>query len=188
MFKRVLAATIAATTLIGAGLPLRTAAAPPQTRPTYEITLNDKQPIAGNSWMPGKFLAMYSGTANGNLFSGPRAGLSRPYDVDMAKMFEVTNHLCITTRAARSGINGFAWDYRIDMRQRSLGQFKISCSRARDVAKAYGESDSELTNINRLSTNRTEEYAIPTLNIVGAKVSKWMSFTQGAVRPEPPQR
>ncbi|HEY9861318.1 MAG TPA: hypothetical protein V6D16_17595 [Candidatus Obscuribacterales bacterium] len=184
--QKLFMATCVVTGLVSPGLPSMVAIAAPTTvKPIYEITLNERQ--VTNKWMPGKFVAMYTKAAD-QKFGGTRTALSRPYDVDMAKMFEVTNHLCITTRAAKNGINGFAWDYRIDSGRRPQGQFKISCSRARDVVKAYGEGNSEITDINSLARNITDQYAIGTLNIVGNKVSSWMSFTQGAVRPEPPQR
>ncbi len=178
--------TACVTGLMSPALPATVAIAAPSTiKPIYEITINERQ--VSKRWMPGKFVAMYTKAAN-QTFSGTRASLSRPYDVDVAKMFEVTNHLCITTRAAKNGVDGFAWDYRIDSGRRQQGQFKISCSRARDIVKAYGEGNSEITDINSLTRNITDQYAISTLNIVGSKVSSWMSFTQGAVRTEPPQR
>ena len=118
-------------------------------------------------------------------------GKLRRYDVHIAKMFEVTHHLCQRNTTRRT-LKGFDWGYEAANGNVYMGGFRISCRLALEVATAYGSNRSEETVLhlpandngdfvrrkNGPAVIRSEDYVIPILNINGAKISRWMSFVQ----------
>jgi len=112
------------------------------------------------------------------------SGRLRVYDLHLAKMFEVTHALCQQETIAP----GITWLYRAGGGSIEMGDFEISCRLAGEVASAYGLGQAEPTLITRFSGegygDRTEQWQIPTLNIVGGKVDRWLAFTQ-RFRPLP---
>jgi hypothetical protein len=96
-------------------------------------------------------------------------GKLRLYDVHIAKMFEVTNDTCIRGRSDR----GIEWTYTADRGNAKMGTFVIRCQLARDIATAYGLGRAEATTFE----GSRKVNMIPTLNITGSKVDKWIRFT-----------
>ena len=100
-------------------------------------------------------------------------GKLRLYDVHIAKMVEVTHNYC--TRGTRMNRN--EWTYSAN--KTKMGKFVITCKLANDLVSAYGLGKAEKT---QLEGSRRIDM-IPTLNITGGKVDKWMQFTQN-FKPE----
>ena len=105
----------------------------------------------------------------------------RPYDVHLAKMFEISRFLCDRDRTAE----GYNWSYQAENGNIEMGRFKISCERARSTAATYGLGKPENTVIRRnfdLNNNRpsiaVEKYSIPTLNVSKNRVLQWRDFVQ----------
>lgn len=103
-------------------------------------------------------------------FSG---GTLRVYDVHIAKMVEITHYQCNNSgsRADRT------WFYFAN-KDENMGQFRISCDLAKDLAIAYGMGKAEATAIFMAEIEEPSTKRIPTLNITGGKVKTWMKFTQ----------
>lgn len=105
-------------------------------------------------------------------------GKLRVYDVHVAKMFEVTHHLCEMGRIS----GDTTWSYMARNGNINMGRFRISCRHASEVTAAYGLGKMEATAIffsgaeGGESTRRSG--GIPTLNITGAKIDRWMNFTR----------
>ena len=97
-------------------------------------------------------------------------GKLRLYDVHIAKMVEVTHDSCIRGQYRRP----HAWTYTANSGKTSMGMYVISCQLASQLVSAYGLGKDEST---LFEGNRTPRM-IPTLNITGGKVDKWMRFTQ----------
>jgi hypothetical protein len=105
-------------------------------------------------------------------------GRLRVYDVHIAKMVEVTHHLCKNRRVSP----GIIWNYRADNGRIDMGQFNISCRLANDLATAYGLGTSEFTTINYSmgeSGIDPQNFSIPVLNLTGNKIDRWINFVQG---------
>jgi hypothetical protein len=102
-------------------------------------------------------------------FSG---GTLRVYDVHIAKMVEITHYQCNNTRSRRDR----TWFYHAN--DINMGQFRISCDLAKDLAIAYGMDKAEPTAIFMAEIEEPSTKLIPTLNITGGKVKTWMKFTQ----------
>ncbi|MGL5059531.1 MAG: hypothetical protein ACRC62_06075 [Microcoleus sp.] len=105
-------------------------------------------------------------------------GQLRLYDLHIAKMFEVTYSDCQEIPSAGFRI----WDYYAGNGKISMGSFKITCQLAGEIAKTYGLGKAE-----RIAIEYSQEEAgppisrtraIPTLNITGNKVDRWMNFVQ----------
>jgi hypothetical protein len=94
-------------------------------------------------------------------------GRLRHYDVHIAKMFEMTRFYC----AQKNDSEITKWQYSAESGKAKMGEFHISCPLARDIATAYGLGKTERTKTFRGYTD------VPTLNITGGKVEKWMRFT-----------
>lgn len=105
----------------------------------------------------------------------PAGGGLRRYDAHIAKMFELTSYECRDQRAYRNW-NGIRWHYYAGNRDFDMGEFFISCKLARDIAKAYGLSSSEVTQVTYYRAE--DSIDVPKLNIVGSKVPTWLKFTQ----------
>ena len=104
-------------------------------------------------------------------------GRLRVYDVHIAKMFEVTHHMCEMGRISP----GTTWTYLAGGGSINMGNFQISCDLASDVATAYGIGKLENTTIyfsGEESQGSTRTGGIPILNITGGKIDRWMSFTR----------
>jgi hypothetical protein len=105
-------------------------------------------------------------------------GQLRFYDLHIAKMFEVTYSDCQEIPGAGLRI----WDYYAGNGKISMGSFRITCQLAGEIAKTYGLGKAERTAIEYSQeeagppVSRTR--AIPTLNITGNKVDRWMNFVQ----------
>lgn len=106
-------------------------------------------------------------------------GELRLYDVHLAKMFEVTNYECKQTNERRW--NHIIWKYYANNGNAYMGSFKISCRLAQEIASAYGLGSTEPTSILYYRASTTRD--IPTLNITGSKVDKWLNFVQ-SFQPE----
>ncbi|MDX2231322.1 MAG: hypothetical protein NW220_16920 [Leptolyngbyaceae cyanobacterium bins.349] len=105
-------------------------------------------------------------------------GKLRIYDVHIAKMFEVTHHMCQMGRISGET----TWSYMADNGAANMGRFRISCRLASEIAASYGLGKMESTTIffsgeeGQNSSSRTG--GIPILNLTGAKVDRWMGFTR----------
>ncbi|MFM9267605.1 hypothetical protein [Tychonema sp. BBK16] len=101
----------------------------------------------------------------------------RLYDVHVAKMFETTHFFCQKSR----GISGYEWVYSAGNGSIRMGNFKITCSLASEMASTYGLGKPERTSIG-IDTEggppESDVYSIPILDITGSKVQRWMNFVQ----------
>ena len=98
-------------------------------------------------------------------------GKLRLYDVHIAKLFEMSHFDC--QRRNYQSDYTFRWRYFAgsDNNKTNMGEFHISCRLANDVATAYGLGKTEYTRTSGRPVN------VPTLNITGGKVDKWIRFT-----------
>ncbi|MCU0543047.1 MAG: hypothetical protein MUE44_12745 [Oscillatoriaceae cyanobacterium Prado104] len=105
-------------------------------------------------------------------------GKLRLYDAHIAKMFEVTHSDCREIRNAGFRI----WYYYAGNGKISMGEFRITCQLAGEIVKTYGLGKAESTAIEYSQEEagppilRTR--SIPTLNITGNKVDRWLNFVQ----------
>lgn len=110
-------------------------------------------------------------------------GRLRIYDLHIAKMFEVTYFDCQNIPNA----GGRTWYYLAGNGSIDMGEFTITCNLANEIATTYGLSQPENTAIvysqEEAGPPITENQSIPTLDITGNKVSRWLSFVQ-TFRPE----
>jgi hypothetical protein len=96
-------------------------------------------------------------------------GRLRKYDVHIAKMIEVTSLSCKQSPRNRT----LSWTYRADNGAANMGTFAVSCGLVWDLFDAYGTGKSEETQF----VDSDGSTMIPTLNITGGKVDKWIRFT-----------
>lgn len=105
-------------------------------------------------------------------------GRLRVYDEHIAKMFEVTHVWC----QAQEVSPGIIWHYQAGNGSIDMGSFDVSCRLAWKVTTAYGLGQPETMLISRYAgegyPNEAEEWRIPSLNIVGSKVDRWLDFVQ----------
>jgi len=104
-------------------------------------------------------------------------GQLRLYDVHLAKMFETSHFLCQQFR----GVSGYEWVYSAGNGSIRMGNFRISCSLANEMASTYGLGKSERTSIAKDTERGAPEsdvYSIAILNITGSKIPLWMNFVQ----------
>jgi serine/threonine-protein kinase len=182
MYKKILAAAACTlSTLASTALPPQPAVAGTKV-PITEITIGAAIPNkTGGVFWGGKFIV-----PNKDISQSVDEGQLSLYRVHIAKMFEVTNYLCKKYFDQDPVTEGILWDYRASNGKTPMGKFKIPCSRAREVAIAYGLVTPEPTNIRFIVGSRhTKIYPVPILNITGLNVKPWLSFTQG-ISPEPP--
>lgn len=97
----------------------------------------------------------------------------RRYDAHIAKMFEITHNEC---QDSSFNYQGISWRYQADNGNVDMGTFDITCRLARDIAQAYGLGKTKPTDI--LYYRADNVVNIPTLNIAGDKVNKWLNFVQ----------
>lgn len=101
----------------------------------------------------------------------------RLYDVHVAKMFETSHFLCQKSR----GISGYEWVYSAGNGSIRMGNFRIPCSLANEMASTYGLGKPERTSIARDTEGGPPEsdvYSIPIFDITDSKVQRWMNFVQ----------
>jgi hypothetical protein len=98
-------------------------------------------------------------------------GRLRLYDVHIAKMFEMSHYDCES--GSYKGDYTFRWIYSAGSsgNKTNMGEFHISCNLANDIAAAYGLGKAEYTR----TSGRPQ--MVPTLNITGGKIDKWIRFT-----------
>lgn len=104
-------------------------------------------------------------------------GKLRLYDVHLAKMFETSHFLCQQFR----GVSGYEWVYSAGNGSIRMGNFRISCSLANEMASTYGLGKPERTSIAKDTEGGTPEsdvYSIPILDIRGSKIQRWINFVQ----------
>ncbi len=140
-----------------------------------------QQTVAQNTELP---MTIHWSDSETFFLDVPDKDVSRPayggklklYDVHVAKMFEVTQHLC-QTEPQRTGYN---WIYDKNGGGRTrIGTFEISCDLANDIAIAYGSGKAETTTVECSRGGRacpSKTYSIPILNITGGKVNSWIQF------------
>lgn len=105
-------------------------------------------------------------------------GQLRLYDVHIAKMFEVTYADCQEIPNA----GGRTWYYRAGNGKIDMGQFRINCQLASEIANTYGLGKPERSAIEYSQgeagrpISRTR--SIPILDITGNKIQRWTNFVQ----------
>ncbi len=116
---------------------------------------------------------------------GPGAQLRR-YEIHVAKMAETTHFLCTGPRRAAPlpGL-GIDWSYRTS-RGTDLGQLRLTCRLANELATAYGFLPAETTRVH--TGQAIQDYDLPVLAISGAaKVNRFRNFVStlplGRLRP-----
>ncbi|MEG4218550.1 hypothetical protein QUA27_24790 [Microcoleus sp. Pol14C6] len=101
----------------------------------------------------------------------------RLYDVHIAKMFEVTYSDCQEIPHA----GGRTWYYRAGNGKIDMGQFRINCQLASDIANTYGLGKPERSAIEYSQEEpgppRSRSHSLPILDITN-KVPRWMNFVQ----------
>jgi hypothetical protein len=109
---------------------------------------------------------------DGDITRSAFGGRLRRYDMHIAKMMEITDYECRQPDRMWSRI---VWQYHAG--NAMMGKVNISCDLARDTAVAYGFIRPETIPVTYY--NSFAVVTVPVLNITGAKVEKWMSFTEG---------
>ena len=84
----------------------------------------------------------------------------------MAQEEDTTSYYCKNSSSTKP----YRWKY--TAAGQPMGEFHISCQLASDIVAAYGLGKPEETQ------SMARPMYIPTLNITGGKVDKWMRFTQ----------
>jgi hypothetical protein len=131
----------------------------------------------GGTEARGGFVLMQLTAPNRDTTQPAYGGRVRLYDVHVAKMFETSHFLCQQSR----GISGYEWVYSASNGNIRMGNFKITCSLASEMASTYGLGKLERTSIARDTEGGPPEsdvYSIPILDITGSKVQRWMNFVQ----------
>jgi hypothetical protein len=113
-------------------------------------------------------------------------GSLRRYDVHLAKMFEMTYHLCQQTQ----NLKGIGWQYEAANGNANMGMFRIRCQTAKEIVSGYRLGRTETTRliidqqaIQPKTTHQRDQVIaqsseIPTLKIQGGKIDRWMKFVQ----------
>lgn len=131
----------------------------------------------GGTEARGGFVLMQLTAPNRDTTQPAYGGRVRLYDVHVAKMFETSHFLCQKSR----GISGYEWVYSAGNGSIRMGNFRIPCSLASEMASTYGLGKPERTSIAR-DTERglpeSDVYSIPIFDITGSKVQRWMNFVQ----------
>jgi hypothetical protein len=97
-------------------------------------------------------------------------GKLRLYDVHIAKMVEVTSLTCKQSPPTRTA----TWKYFADNGNADMGTFTVSCGLVSDLFSAYGYGKPEPTLFFQADGGPSD---VPTLNITGGKIDKWIRFT-----------
>ena len=131
----------------------------------------------GGTEARGGFVLMQLTAPNRDTTQPAYGGKLRLYDVHLAKMFETSHFLCQQFR----GISGYEWVYSAGNGSIRMGNFRIPCSLASEMASTYGLGKPERTSIAKDTEGGPPEsdvYSIPILDITGSKVQRWMNFVQ----------
>ena len=131
----------------------------------------------GGTEARGGFVLMQLTAPNRDTTQPAYGGRVRLYDVHVAKMFETSHFLCQKSR----GISGYEWVYSAGNGSIRMGNFRIPCSLASEMASTYGLGKPERTSIARDTEGGPPEsdvYSIPIFDITGSKVERWMNFAQ----------
>ena len=106
--------------------------------------------------------------------------LLRPYDRQIAKLFELTYSQCQNN----SQLQGMQWTYEAANGNVNLGQFRIRCQTAVELVSGYQLADRESTKITTEGREQvtTDHSLISTFDITGTKVQNWAKFVQ-TLRP-----
>jgi hypothetical protein len=96
-------------------------------------------------------------------------GRLRLYDVHIAKMIEISYDECQRFKYPSDHI--VPWYYYAGDGKINMGKFDVSCRLANEIAKSYGLGKPERTETGG------RPRMIPTFSITGAKVDKWIRFT-----------
>ena len=131
----------------------------------------------GGTEARGGFVLMQLTAPNRDTTQPAYGGRVRLYDVHVAKMFETSHFLCQKSR----GISGYEWVYSAGNGSIRMGNFRIPCSLASEMASTYGLGKPERTSIARDTEGgppESEIYSIPIFDITDSKVQRWMNFVQ----------
>ncbi|MEG4121607.1 hypothetical protein QUA43_29570 [Microcoleus sp. N9_B4] len=131
----------------------------------------------GGTEARGGFVLMQLTAPNRDTTQPAYGGKLRLYDVHLAKMFETSHFLCQQFR----GVSGYEWVYSAGNGSIRMGNFKIPCRLASEMASTYGLGKPERTSIAKDTEGGPPEsdvYSIPILDITGSKVQRWMNFVQ----------
>lgn len=131
----------------------------------------------GGTEARGGFVLMQLTAPNRDTTQPAYGGRVRLYDVHVAKMFETSHFLCQKSR----GISGYEWVYSASNGSIRMGNFRIPCSLASEMASTYGLGKPERTSIARDTEGGPPEsdvYSIPIFDITDSKVQRWMNFVQ----------
>lgn len=104
----------------------------------------------------------------------------RPYDRQVAKLFELTYLQCQNN----SQLQGMQWIYEAANGNVNLGQFQIRCQTAVELVSGYQLAERESTKITTEGREQvtTDQALIPTFDITGTKVQNWAKFVR-TIRP-----
>ncbi len=121
----------------------------------------------------------------------------KPDQFEWVKYILFSNYSSLNERLAllhtflqnRLNEKGFEWSYRAANDNVDMGRFKISCQLASEIAEAYGlnklrQTETKIRKLKSSNSLYSEEYTTPTLNIVDAKVLKWINFVQRLALPD----
>jgi serine/threonine-protein kinase len=131
----------------------------------------------GGTEARGGFVLMQLTAPNRDTTQPAYGGKLRLYDVHLAKMFETSHFLCQQFRR----VSGYEWVYSAGNGSIRMGNFRIPCSLASEIASTYGLGKPERTSIAKDTEGGPPEsdvYSIPILDITGSKVQRWMNFVQ----------
>lgn len=106
-------------------------------------------------------------------------GKLRRYDVHIAKMFEVTQQICI---ASNGNAGSVLWRYTAGNGTINMGTFRIECEDADGVAMMVGVGKPQSTTIYRSSEGGARDSVVidvlPLDFSTDAKVSRWQTITR----------
>lgn len=131
----------------------------------------------GGTEARGGFVLMQLTVPNRDTTQSAYGGKLRLYDVHIAKMFETSQFLCQQFR----GVSGYEWVYSAGNGSIRMGNFRIPCSLASEMASTYGLGKPERTSIAKDTEGGPPEsdvYSIPIFDITGSKVQQWINFVQ----------
>lgn len=131
----------------------------------------------GGTEARGGFVLMQLTAPNRDTTQSAYGGKLRLYDVHLAKMFETSLFLCQRFRS----VSGYEWVYSAGNGSIRMGNFRIACSLASEMASIYGLGKPERTSIARDTEGGPPEsdvYSIPIFDITDSKVQRWMNFVQ----------
>jgi hypothetical protein len=113
-------------------------------------------------------------------------GELRRYDIHIAKMYEVTDHLCQKWDMAPE--SSLIWDYQAGNGSIDMGRFRITCEDAFGAFQEIGKQGKpEKTVIYRSSENGVKDQitlSVPTLGLSDqSSIRRWMRNTKNFIKP-----